>query len=265
MSKKGVRYILPTLVLFMLAACEVKYPEDIIQPDKMEALLYDYHLAQTMSTEVTGDEYKRKLYAEYVFDKHNVTKEEFDSSMVWYTRNPKHLYDIYSSLEERLTAEVEQAPGAGTQNRAAAQSDTIGLEGDIVNLWQGQPLSLLSATPLMNRITYSYAADSTYHTGDSLVMQMNVHLIAPQKANVRQTAHAAMVVEYDDSTFCNAGNRIEASGRYSIAVPRNYDKRIKAVRGYIYYGDNNPQARAKMLIDQLKVLRIHPEVDEDAE
>ncbi len=264
MSNKGVRYILPLLIL-VLAACEVKYPKDIIQPDKMEALLYDYHLVQTMSTELGGDEYKRKLYAEYVFDKHRVTKEEFDSSMVWYTRNPKHLYDIYTSLENRLTAEVEQAPGAGAQNKTAANSDTIGLEGDIVNLWQGQRLSLLSATPLMNRLTYSYTADSTYHTGDSLVMQMNVHLIAPQETNVRQRAHAAMVVEYADSTFNSAGCTIQSAGRYSVAVPRNYDKQIKTVRGYIYYGDNNPQARAKMLIDQLEVLRIHPEVDEDAE
>ncbi len=264
MSTKGVRYILP-LLIFMLAACEVKYPDDIIQPDKMEALLYDYHLAQTMSTDVAGDEYKRKLYAEYVFDKHGVTKEEFDSSMVWYTRNPKHLYDIYTSLEDRLTAEVEQTPGVVAQNRAVAQSDTVGLEGDIVNLWQGQQLNLLSATPLMNRISYSYATDSTFHKGDSLVMQMNIHFIAPEKDELKQSAHAAMVVEYEDSTYNSTGRTIETQGQYAIAVARNYDKRIKAVRGYIYYNDNKPQVRAKMLIDKFKVLRIHPEVDEDAQ
>ena len=36
------------LALGLLASCGKKIPDDIIQPDAMESLLYDYHLASTM-------------------------------------------------------------------------------------------------------------------------------------------------------------------------------------------------------------------------
>lgn len=258
-----VKYIFFPIVLLLFAACEVRYPKEIIQPDKMEALLYDYHLVQVMSTDIVGNEYKRKLYAEYVFDKHGVTKEEFDSSMVWYTRNPKHLYEIYSSLEEKLAAEVGDESVTVGKDANLALSDSVAMEGDLVNLWRGPRLSLLSATPLMNRISYSFKADSTYYIGDSLVMGMNVLFIAAE-SGINQSAHAAMVVEYADSSFCSAGYIIEKSGRQVIAVPRNYETDIKAVRGYVYYNDSDSLSRAKMLIDDFTVMRIHPKEDGDA-
>ena len=92
--KCGVAKYLLLLFLVVLTGCNKKIPRDIIQPSEMKELLYDYHLANVMSNEVGGNkDYEQKLYALYMFDKHGVTKEKFDSSMVWYTRNPKHLYD----------------------------------------------------------------------------------------------------------------------------------------------------------------------------
>lgn len=258
-----LKYIFLPVVLLSFVACEVRYPKDIIQPDKMEALLYDYHLVQTMSTDIAGNEYKRKLYAEYVFDKHGVTKEEFDSSMVWYTRNPKHLYEIYSSLEDRLIAEIGDEADKKGSTANIALSDSVAMEGDVVNLWMGSRLYLLSATPLMNRISYSFKADSTYHIGDSIAMSMNALFIATVDSGTEQTAHAALVVEYADSTFSSAGYTIDVSGRHVVAVPRNFETEIKKVRGYIYYSDNDSLARSKMLIDNFAVMRIHPEVDEE--
>lgn len=259
-----MKYIFLPFVLFLLVACEVRYPKNIIQPDKMEALLYDYHLVQVMTTDIAGNEYKRKLYAEYVFDKHGVTKEEFDSSMVWYTRNPKHLYEIYSSLEEKLIAEVGDESDGKVGSISPALSDSVAMEGDRVNLWRGPRLNLLSATPLMNRISYSFKADSTYHTGDSLAMSMNLLFISASESAIKQFAHAALVVEYADSTFSSAGYTINTSGRHTIAVQRNHETAIKAVRGYVYYNDSDSLARAKMLIDDFAVMRMHPETDEES-
>ena len=77
-----------------------------IQPDAMESLLYDYHLASTMSSSVSYTEnYKKDAYFKYVFQKHHVTEEEFDSSMVWYTRNSDQLATIYQNLQKRFENE----------------------------------------------------------------------------------------------------------------------------------------------------------------
>ena len=66
--------------------------KDVIHPDKMEDILYDYHLTTAMSGNISYDEnYKKEALRNYVYRKHHVTKAEFDSSMVWYTRHTENL------------------------------------------------------------------------------------------------------------------------------------------------------------------------------
>ena len=73
----------------------------------MEAVLYDYHLVQAMSSEYSSATYREKLFYSYVFTKHNITKEHFDSSLVWYNRYPKHMLRIYTNIEAALEKEIE--------------------------------------------------------------------------------------------------------------------------------------------------------------
>lgn len=45
-----------------------KIPSDVIQPEVMEPLLYDYHLATTLSSDLVYTEnYKKDAYLNYVF------------------------------------------------------------------------------------------------------------------------------------------------------------------------------------------------------
>ena len=77
--KKQASWLLVAAFLSGMAGCGKKIPDDIIQPDAMESLLYDYHLASTMSSSVSYTEnYKKDAYFKYVFQKHHVTEEEFD-------------------------------------------------------------------------------------------------------------------------------------------------------------------------------------------
>ena len=94
--------ILSVLFLLAIVACEVKRPEYILPPERMEAFLYDYHLVQSMSGEYSSSSNKEKLFYDYVFKKHGITKEQFDTAMIWYNRYPKHLQGIYESLEKKL-------------------------------------------------------------------------------------------------------------------------------------------------------------------
>ncbi len=69
--KKQASWLLVAAFLSGMAGCGKKIPEDIIQPDAMESLLYDYHLASTMSSSVSYTEnYKKDAYFKYVFQKH---------------------------------------------------------------------------------------------------------------------------------------------------------------------------------------------------
>ena len=54
--KKQASWLLVAAFLSGMAGCGKKIPEDVIQPDAMESLLYDYHLASTMSSSVSYTE-----------------------------------------------------------------------------------------------------------------------------------------------------------------------------------------------------------------
>lgn len=258
--KCGVAKYLLLLFLVVLTGCEKKIPRDIIQPSEMKELLYDYHLANVMSNEVGGNkDYEQKLYALYMFDKHGVTKEKFDSSMVWYTRNPKHLYDIYSSLYNRLDAEVALLSG----EKVVKKSDKNKMLKDTVNLWIDEKVLLFSSAQYMQKRVFAYESDSTYALGDSISFAMNVHFIKPMEADVAPRAQAALVVEYADSTYSSGGVSIVRDGRYAIELPRNSESLVKRINGYIYYADDDELQRARMLVGDISLMRIHPQINND--
>ena len=78
------------LFLVLLAACTPKVPSEYIQPDDMEDLLYDYFVSQSMAREEENNgssrvtDYRRELYFDAVLKKYDLTRAEFDSSLVYY-------------------------------------------------------------------------------------------------------------------------------------------------------------------------------------
>ena len=54
--------------IIVLTGCGKSIPQDIIQPDKMERVLYDYHLSMGMSNNLTYTEnYQSESYKNYIF------------------------------------------------------------------------------------------------------------------------------------------------------------------------------------------------------
>jgi len=101
-------YIIIVLILMSLAACNHSKPgKYIIPPETLVPVLMDMHLTYALqsSTEI------RKLAREvdsidvygYIFDKHNISRVRFDSTIAWYSRNPELFTDIYDQVIMQLT------------------------------------------------------------------------------------------------------------------------------------------------------------------
>lgn len=253
------------LVALVLVSCEVQRPEHILSPEKMEAFLYDYHLVQSMSGEYSTSSNKEKLFFDYVFKKHNVTKEQFDTAMVWYNRYPKHLHKIYSNLEERLEKEVELLEGSAGAVMEGVAIDIAYLADDTAELWTGPQSKLLSSTPLCNRLRFSFDTpdDSSFVAGDSLVFSFSAHFIKSERDSVEQSAYAAVLLDYDDGTNSGTGMEITKSGKHSLSVARNSGSRLRAMNGFVYYSDNDSTLGSKLLLNRVSVRRIHTSSNQD--
>ena len=96
--------------LMLLMACKPSVPSDVNQPDDMEDILYDFHIAQAMAKEEgpgTDADFKKTEYFLAVLKKHGVTQEDFDSSMVYYYSYLPRLKKIYTNVNERLSDEAK--------------------------------------------------------------------------------------------------------------------------------------------------------------
>lgn len=158
--------------LLLLGGCRVERPKEILSPSQMEDVLYDFHLAQIMGSDLNSENsYKRPLYLEYVYKKHQISREQLDSSLVWYARYPKNLATIYERLERRADVEIERIKRM--QEKAELRGPKP-VEGDSADIWYDRRLVMLTPLPLSNRISYSIPTDSNFHFCDILEWTFDV-------------------------------------------------------------------------------------------
>ena len=111
MRRRNITWVWLLGAAFMVG-CGKQVPEDIIQPDRMENILYDYHLSISMGNNLSySDNYQKEAYKNYVFEKYHITEADFDSSMVWYTRHTEELAGLYKKVGERFRSEKKTHAG----------------------------------------------------------------------------------------------------------------------------------------------------------
>ena len=74
MRRRNITWVWLLGAAFMVG-CDKQVPEDIIQPDRMENILYDYHLSISMGNNLSySDNYQKEAYKNYVFEKYHITE-----------------------------------------------------------------------------------------------------------------------------------------------------------------------------------------------
>lgn len=254
--------------LVWLSACTVQVPSHIIQPDEMENLLYDYHLMQSVAGEVKSSEgFKKKQYEQYVFDKHNVTEAEFDTSLTWYMRHTGRLEAIYKNLNRRFTAKKDELAAHIPPYERIEQPSKA---GDTVDVWNDFRLTRLTTSPIANKMTFILKSDSNYHPRDSFAWSLNA-LFLGDTASSR--AVMAMALMFDKDTV-GVSQQIDHSGDYTLSLSTDSSFQLKEIHGHVYYysrltdkeehrasADSLPEFRAlpvaDLLLSEIAVMRYH--------
>ena len=238
--------------LQLISSCGKHRPGYVIKPTKMENLLYDYHIASVMS--MSAEMYKRGAYLDYVFEKHGVTKAEFDTSMVWYTRNGEELAEIYKNVQTRL--EREEARMKLNADRAGNQID-VSMSGDTVDLWQDRTMIWVSPSPLTNKLTYDLKADTTFKPNDIIEFTADfsfVPLAVPAKGH---KAAVGLRLLFDNDSLQGDVKIISMSGTQSLKIRPDSAFQLKSVNGFVYYSQDDPEIPGGLLINNIHLMRYH--------
>lgn len=231
-----------------LFGCGKKVPKDVIQPQAMEDLLYDYHLATTLSADLPYNEnYKKEAYLAYVFKKHHVTEAEFDSSMVWYSRHSDEITTIYQNLQKRMETTAEQLKKQTIRHSGEV---SVSLSGDTVDLWQDRTLYWLTAYGLTNKLTFDLRADTSFHEKDRLVWEADFSFLPKGKTSGR-------VVMGVNLTFSNDSTQgmtrvVSMSGMQRLVITPDSAFKYKNVTGFMYY---TGEEETSVLVSRIQLMR----------
>ncbi len=232
--------------LALLTSCGKEIPNEIIQPNKMEKVLYDYHLMMSLSDNSKNTE--REARKNYIFQKHDITQAVFDSSMVWYTRETKELMSIYDNLNKRFKREYEHTARL-LESRGDANIHAFA-SGDTVDVWVKDKIIWFTKAPLTNQLTFEIKADTTFHPKDAFHWNMDYSFFAEGEAIM------GLNVVYDNDSVIGMTKSITQSGPQDIYLHTDSAFNIKSLNGFIYVPEKQDK-QPNILLHKINLTRYH--------
>lgn len=233
--------------LALMTSCGNDMPKNVIQPEVMENMLYDYHLSLGMA--ITSQNTEKEAQKNYIFKKYNITQADFDSSMVWYTRESKKLMAIYENLDKKFKREYAHIERL-LESREEANS-RASISGDTVDIWRKGDIHWFTKTPLNRQLLFEIKADTTFHERDAFLWDINYHFFTEGSILM------GMNVVYENDSIAGMTQLIDESGPQSIYLHTDSTYKVKELNGFIYVPDDSIASDPKILAHHISLTRYH--------
>lgn len=246
------RITLWVLACVLLVSCKPKVPDGVIQPDDMADMLYDMHMARAAAQQTDNPAVSKVAYSQAVLEKYDVTKADFDSSMVYYYTHAEDLNKIYKVIAERVQ---DEAVRVGANIGEIGQYQGLSENGDTANIWKQASQAILSAYEPYNRMNFTMKADTAFRKGDTYQMNFSTDFFF--QGGIK-SAVACIVVKYDNDSTMQYINYVRGDGVHSLRIPYNDSLMVKELNGFIYLNKPKDKATtAKLLfIDRIQFVRM---------
>ena len=256
---KRIDVLLAVMLVLALSGCRLRRPDNVLSPKKMEQFLYDYHLAQAIGQELPKEErYTTEAYIDWVYKKNDISKETFETSLVWYTRNPKEFTKIYKRLSNRIEDEYKSSSRALSQIEKKSFSV---LSGDSIDLWYLDRTALLNTSAYMNKLTYRVNKDTTFYRGDTVCLAMHGTFVSID-TGVPQYAYISLSAYYSDSVS-TVDTILRNSDGVLLTIVLDSKKDFSSISGSVNYLDSTDNRNSLMLLSGMELMRYHKRIAPD--
>lgn len=251
-----MKKVIPLLFLLLvsLISCENR-PKEVLSKTKLEAVLYDYHLAQGLIDRLPAEERmdKSQDYINAVLQKHGITQAQLDTTILYYNRHPKDLHKIYTNLKERYTAvnqELQLINGNNSFTAIYAEG------GDTTNLWNGGKLIVLRNVPALNVESFSIPADTNFRHKDQFILSFTPIIFRSSSDDRDISLYAGLSIMYADGKHIGTTRQITNNTQQQFSIKAEDEQDIKQVTGFFYY-KGNPNTRNLCLVNNIQLIRMH--------
>lgn len=253
-----ITFFITMLTVVMLYSCKPGIPSDVIGKSKMEDILYDYHIALAAASQQGADyAVDNRAYTAAVLKKYDVTENDFEHSMQYYSRHIELLNDIYKDLAERLENEADEI-GASMNETSKFGSLSA---GDTIDVWNGNRAFVLSVQTPFNLQSFDFKVDTTFHKGDRVMLDFESQFIFQD--GVRDGL-VMLAVTFGNDSVAQMTQSVNNSQPYSLSIDDRDSLGFKSIRGFFILnrGDNGGMPTSLttlklMLVKDIHLYRMH--------
>ena len=93
-------------IFLLLYSCSNDAPQNLISEKKMESIIFDIMILNSSSTYNLKID-KKFLSDELIYKKYKIDSVQLYESELYYSRNPKIQYEIYSNVRKRIIKSMD--------------------------------------------------------------------------------------------------------------------------------------------------------------
>jgi len=253
MSPRLKKYLIP-LMLIVLVACESK-PDGLLSKREMEDVLYDYHIAQCMASDLPFDErFRSHSFVEAVYEKHGITEAQFDSSLVYYNRHTTEIKNIYDRVKLRLEKYDNELQLQIGSNEMRAN---FSLGGDTADIWSGRRMFILRDNQYLNKESFVINADTTFYLNDQFRLIVDLDFIREDQSDNDNTLIACLAIHFKDGKTISSVKTSNFPSHFEINVSSTEKREIQNLSGFFFYQSKQTSMRSLGVVNNITLYRFH--------
>ena len=235
-GNKACTWLLLGLILFSCTIIGKKY---LIPEKNLIPLLVDIHLADGMAISYRfislPDNLDSTVLYSSIFEKHGVSRMQFDSTMSYYTNHPDDLNKIYEKVIERLSKLESEIRNEEKEEKT--KKETV--------IWEDSSSYMLPADGRINRISFNVAVSKLgeYTIHAKIKVFNDDESIAP-KMNAFFWHDNDTADGYSDYFKSKAIKKDKNLNNYEI-TKKLHNKNITHIKGNIYDHSNQDSLFSK--------------------
>jgi hypothetical protein len=246
-------------ITFIMTACNGR-PSGVMSRGEMVDFLTDLHkLDGALNAKDMGNAQDRKnlYYYNALLKKHGITQQQFDSSLVYYTRNPKKFERIYIAVIDNLTA-LQKDVTAHKYHPV----DSAALRYSVLDLWQKDRKMVYTKDSVRKQLAFTIK-NAPLNWQDTYVLSFL------QKTSLKDSSDGKYVVirvHYSDKVVDSIYTRRFAdtlTRRFTIRIKADRKKSVDSISGKIV-GYKRFKGTMNTRVDSIKLLRLYDAVAQDS-
>lgn len=258
-SKNIFQIVLILGFFLLLSACDGR-PRGVLNESNMTKILVDMHKTEALLSEkgLSYSRYSSKApYYNFVLKKYGITQAQFDSSLVWYTKNPKKFGRIYDDVTVRLTKFQKEIKG-GKYHAV----DTLELAKIKVNVWSKRTKYILTKDSARTHLDFDFP-NQGFMYGDTYILKFLLR-IAPEDSSIRQ--RVILRINYANGkvdSIYKIAYHDSLLRRYTFRFPAIRKLKIKSVSGQLL-GSSAYRGKLNATVDSIVLFRQFNPVLQDS-